>query len=83
MAVYIRDMYKVKDWNREEVAALTALAKQKGISKKELAEVWLDIHPTMLSYWMTDKKSYREPNGQHRRLLTLTEKEIKRLGDRP
>lgn len=82
MAEYIGEMYTIKEWNREQVRELVALAKQKGISIDDLARDWIDVHPGQISYWMSDKKSYREPTGRDRRLLSLIEPIIKRMKDK-
>lgn len=81
MALYICEMYDVKEWTREQLEDLCALAKRKGIGKGVLAEKWLGVHPTTLSYWMSRSSSYREPTDMARRLLTFVEKEIEKRED--
>lgn len=81
MSSYICPMYDYKEWTREQLIELCALARKKGITKGVLAEKWLGVHPTTLSYWMSKSDSYREPTDMARRLLTFVEDEIKKRED--
>ena len=71
-----------KEWTPQEVKELAELAEQKGISKKKLAEEWLGVFPTTLSYWMaTKKQTHRPPTPMAKRLMSCIEPKLKRLKD--
>jgi hypothetical protein len=75
--------YDEYEWTAEQVAWLAALAKRKGITKSALAEEWLGVFPTTLSYWMSTKEgSRREPTPMAKRLLSCIAPKIERMADR-
>lgn len=88
MAVYIEGTMpkpkpkNQKDWDRDECVAFVALAKRKGITQRDLAERWLGVHPTTISYWVSEKVGTRkEPPRMAKHLLSCVEREIAKLPD--
>lgn len=69
-----------KEWTVDEVRTLADLAKRKGISYKKLAEDWFGVHPTTVSYWMSEK-ARKDPPKWALRLMSAQELQITKLPD--
>lgn len=72
----------IKQWSPEQVKELAALAKGRGVSKRELAEEYIGCTPAALSYWL-NPDSGKVPSDLARNAMSYAEIRIKRLPEKP
>lgn len=70
-----------KEWSPDQIKELAALAKGRGVSKRELAEEYIGCTPVTLSFWMSPD-SGRIPSDLARNAMSYAEIRIKRLPEK-
>lgn len=66
-----------KEWTPDEVRDLIQLAKERGISQKDLASEYIGIHQVTLSQW-TKEGSGKEPSDLAKNALNYAELRVKK-----